>query len=274
MAPTSIDALAGAQLSAYDACRPLAPPSATDPDFDLATAYRVLARIREAREHRGERMVGRKIGFTNRNIWPEYGVDSPIWAPVYDTTLVEADTKPVVDFRLERTRSPRIEPEIAFGLRAPIAAGTHDPDRILASVAWVAPAFEIVDCLYPDWKFEVQDTVAHQGLHAALILGGKVKLDAMPLADWVTALRDCRAALFRNGAVADRGTSANALGYPAAAVAFLADVLAGQPQFEPLAAGEVVTTGTLTAALPIAPGETWRYELEGVALGPLTVRFV
>ena len=67
-------------------------------------------------------------------------------------------------------------------------------------------------------------------------------------------------------------TGANALGHPALALAFLAEVLAGQAQFAPLKAGEIVTTGTLTAALPIAAGETWRFELDGVALAPLSVR--
>jgi 2-oxo-3-hexenedioate decarboxylase len=79
--------------------------------------------------------------------------------------------------------------------------------------------------------------------------------------------------LSRNGVVADRGTGGNALGHPALALAFLADVLAGQSQFEPLAGGEIVTTGTLTAALPISPDETWRYTLDDIALPPLEVRF-
>lgn len=269
----SIALLAGAQLSAYDICRPIAPPSAADPTFDLPMAYRVLARIRQAREHRGERMVGRKVGFTNRNIWPEYGVDSPIWAPVYDTTLVEAAADPS-DFSLRRTRAPRIEPEIAFGLRSDLGAEMREPARILEAVEWVAPAFEIVDCLYPDWKFRVQDTVAQQGLHAALILGNRVALPRTATAHWSACLRDCRAVLSCNGAVAARGVGANALGHPALALAFVADVLAGQPQFEPLAAGEIVTTGTLTAALPISAGEIWRFELDAAELRPLSVRFV
>ncbi|MNC86787.1 hypothetical protein D3C83_24670 [compost metagenome] len=40
--------------------------------------------------------------------------------------------------------------------------------------------------------------------------------------------------------------------------------LARQPQFDALAAGEVITTGTLTAALPIGPGETWSSEYGGL----------
>lgn len=267
-----LQSLAREQLNAYDRCRPIEPPSATDPLFDLERAYQVLALICDERGRRGERMVGRKIGFTNRNIWPEYGVDSPIWAPVYDTTLVE-EAGDRVEVALARMYSPRIEPEIAFGLRSSVNAADREPERILGAVAWVAPAYEVVDCLYPDWKFRVQDTVAQQGLHGALILGRRVALQPEALAEWAQQLRDCRATLSRNGDVAARGIGANALGHPALALAFLAEVLARQPQFEPLAAGEIVTTGTLTAALPVAAGETWRYELEGIALSPLSVRF-
>lgn len=263
---------AEAQLAAYDRVEPIAPPSASDPGFDLRQGYAVLARVLAERQRRGERLVGRKIGFTNRNIWPQYGVDSPIWAPVYDTTLV-AQRPGLVEFSLTRTRSPRLEPELAFGLRGGVASGLREPERILEAVEWVAPAFEVVDCLYPDWKFRVQDTVAQQGLHAALILGPQVALRPDRIADWAARLQECRASLARNGEIVERGTGSNALEHPALALAFLADVLAGQPEFAPLAAGEVVTTGTLTAALPIAPGETWRFELQGIELAPLTVRF-
>lgn len=55
----------------------------------------------------------------------------------------------------------------------------------------------------------------------------------------------------------DRGIGANALDHPALALAFLADILTQQAAFDPLAAGEIITTGTLTKALPINAGETW-----------------
>ncbi|MNC92426.1 hypothetical protein D3C83_88520 [compost metagenome] len=62
----------------------------------------------------------------------------------------------------------------------------------------------------------------------------------------------------------DRGVGSNALDHPALALAFLADIVARQPQFDALAAGEVVTTGTLTAALPLRAGETWNSEYGGL----------
>jgi 2-keto-4-pentenoate hydratase len=74
-----------------------------------------------------------------------------------------------------------------------------------------------------------------------------------------------------NGQIRDRGVGSNALDHPALALGFLADILATQPQFAPLAAGEIITTGTLTAALPIVAGETWTSEISGPSIRPLTL---
>jgi 2-keto-4-pentenoate hydratase len=89
----------------------------------------------------------------------------------------------------------------------------------------------------------------------------------------VNRLRDCQVTLRRDGTITDRGVGANALGHPALALAFLADIVARQPQFDPLTAGEIVTTGTLTAALPIAPGETWTTDYAGLPISGLTIGF-
>jgi 2-oxo-3-hexenedioate decarboxylase len=51
----------------------------------------------------------------------------------------------------------------------------------------------------------------------------------------------------------------------------LARVLAEQPGARPVEAGEIVTTGTLTPALPIVPGESWSTEIEGIDLPATSV---
>ena len=79
--------------------------------------------------------------------------------------------------------------------------------------------------------------------------------------------------LWKNGVLADSGVGANALGHPCGALAFLAQLLTRQPDFAPLAPGEVITTGTLTAALPIGAGETWATGTTGIDLPALSVRF-
>ena len=73
--------------------------------------------------------------------------------------------------------------------------------------------------------------------------------------------------------VIDRGTGANVLGSPALALAHLARVLAAQPEAPPLAAGEIVTTGTVTDAWPVARGQTWSSDYGELGLPGLTLRF-
>jgi 2-oxo-3-hexenedioate decarboxylase len=64
------------------------------------------------------------------------------------------------------------------------------------------------------------------------------------------------------------------LGGPVSALRHLVDLLARDQVNPPLAAGEIVTTGMLTRALPLSTGETWTTELTGVGLDGISVRFV
>ena len=81
---TELQAIAAEASAALDTCRQISPFSARLSAFNLDDAYRVTAAIRQMRERRGEMPVGRKIGFTNRTVWAEYG---PIWGYVYNRTV-------------------------------------------------------------------------------------------------------------------------------------------------------------------------------------------
>lgn len=250
-------------LDALDHGRSIASIVKRDPGFGWNEGYAAAAEILRLRRARGERTIGRKIGFTNRNIWAEYGATAPIWAHVYDRTVVVAKRNRAT-LSLTGSVRPRLEPEIAFKLSAPLAAGVTEPEQVLQSIEWFSASFEIVDCHFADWKFHSADSAADFALHWRLIVGAPCAVRAQEIPALAAQLRECRVALSRNGEVRDRGVGANALGHPAAAIAHLAAVLARQPQFEPLAAGEIITTGTLTAALPIAAGERWASDYAGL----------
>jgi 2-oxo-3-hexenedioate decarboxylase len=64
------------------------------------------------------------------------------------------------------------------------------------------------------------------------------------------------------------------LGSPLLALAHLIEVLADLPGHPPLAAGELVTTGTLTAALPVEPGQTWTTRVSGLVAAPLELQLM
>ncbi len=266
------DGIARELLAILDARRQIAPLSARKAGLDLATAYRTTAAVRRLRETRGERVVGRKIGFTNRTIWDEYDVHAPIWGYVYDTTFHDLAHLGGA-FDLSRVVEPRIEPEIAFGMsRAPEPG--MDERSLLDCIGWVAHGFEIVQSLFPAWRFQAADTVAAFGLHGALMLGPRTTITAADRDDWHERLAAFEITLLRDGIATDHGHSANVLGGgPLAALRHLLQVLAADPQSPPLAAGEVVTTGTLTKALPIAAGESWSTRLSGLDLPGATVVF-
>jgi 2-oxo-3-hexenedioate decarboxylase len=265
-----IAAIATEALASLDSGRQIASISARHPDFTLDDAYRVTAAMRDARLARGERVLGRKIGFTNRAIWAEYNVYAPIWGHVYDRTLRNlADIGGV--FPLAGLAEPRIEPEIVFGLAAAPKPGMDDAD-LLATIAWVAHGFEIVQSIFPDWKFTPADTVAANGLHGALLIGPRVPI-AGNADRWLQTLSTFAIDLKCNGAVMDHGHARNVLDGPLKALRHLVGLLAADPNNPPLGEGEIVTTGTLTRALPIAAGETWSTELSGVALPAISIRF-
>lgn len=268
---TTIDpqAIAAEALAALDQHRQIAPFSARYEGFDLAAAYRAAAHVRAARSARGELPVGRKIGFTNRTIWAEYDVWAPIWGDVYDRTA--RDVPAAGDtFPLDGLAEPRIEPEIVFGL-AKAPAADMDAAALLDCIEWVAHGFEIVQSIFPGWKFTAPDTVAAFGLHAALLIGPRHEV-APRRDEWLSTLPSFQIDLLCDGVIVDRGHAANVLDGPLAALRHLVEVLSNDPAQPPLAAGEIVTTGTLTRAFPIAPGQTWATALHGIALDGISVR--
>jgi len=262
-------AIAGEALAAMDRGRQVAPFTGRPPGLDMSGAYRVVAALRRLRHTRGERPAGRKIGFTNRRLWAEYGVDAPIWGDMYDTTVIDAD-RGGAEFALGRLGEPKIEPEIAFGLAAAPEAGM-DEAALAGCIGWAAQGFEIVHSIYPGWRFRAPDAVAGLGMHGALVLGPRVALADHPGTDWPAALADFSLELVRNGAVADAGHARDVLGSPLTALRHLVELLEGDPDNPPLAPGEIATTGSLTRALPVAPGEEWQTRIAGLPLPNLAL---
>jgi 2-oxo-3-hexenedioate decarboxylase len=267
----AIDAWADRLFAALKSGTPIAPLS-SDPAFDVAAGYAVLQRLHARRRAEGDRPLGRKIGFTNRTLWARYGVDRPMWSHVWEESVLFArDGEATVP--LAGLLEPRIEPEIVFRLAAPLS-DDGDPERVLQAVEWIAPGFEIVQSVFPGWKFGTPDCTAAFGLHGRLVVGTPVALDAENRRVFAQRLTTFELALRRGDEVIDRGTGANVLDSPVNALSHLRALVAAQPDSPPLAAGEIITTGTVTDAWPVAPGQRWSSDCGELGLAPLSVRFV
>lgn len=238
------------------------------PGLTPEAGYAAARALHAHRLASGWKPAGRKIGFTNRTLWARYGVYEPMWGMVYDRTFIQAENDRAA-VRLEGLVQPRIEPEICFKLRHRPEAS--DIAELVSCIEWMAHAVEIVQCHHPDWKVTIADCCADNGLHGRLIVGTPVKLNDVP--GLVEKLPLAEARLFQGERLVDRGVGANVLGSPLIALGFLVDVLKRQPEAPPLAAGEIITTGVLTDAHPVAPGEAWHTELAGLPLRGLTIVF-
>ena len=267
--PDRIAALAEDLLSARDSGRQRPPLSDTEDAFGWDDAHAIAARIRTLRIASGETPVGRKIGFTNRTLWPRYSVNGPIWGDMFDRSVIQLDAAQATVY-LPRVPEPRIEPEIVFGFGATPASGMSDAE-LLDCIEWVAHGFEIVTSVYPGWTFAAADCQAAFGLHGALLVGPR-----QPLARMGDAPAETLAALeltLTGGEVRAEGRGTDVLGGPLQALRFLLDGLDKTPGETPLKAGDIVTTGTLTDAMPVAPGDRWQTELRGCDLPGLDVTF-
>ena len=267
-ASTSRTDLAGALLEARDGARRLALPSAADAAFDVPAAYRIADEIRRRRIARGERPLGYKIGFTNRGIWPRYGVYGPMWGPVWDTTVTQlAGTEHTAS--LAGLVQPRLEPEIMFGLRQAPRAGMSAPE-LVDCIEWVAHGFEIVHTHFDDWRFQAADTVADFALHGRLLVGPKVPIDRFGEPQAELAALDVE--LSRDGSVVETGNASIVLDGPLDALRIWVEAMHAQPMRWPIVAGDIVSTGTITDAWPLEPGQTWQTRLSDPRLAGLTLK--
>ena len=258
--------------TAQDRCLPLAQITAQYPGFDAASAYASADLIHAMRLSEGARPVGRKIGFTNPAMWTQYGVSAPIWGYVYDTTVTYLDDAAVTqNCSLRGLAHPKIEPEIIFHFHSTPPQGA-DVDAVLACIDWVAHGFELVQSHYPGWKFQAPDAIADGGLHAKLVVGERHLVNTLG-ENLKDKLATFTLALSSDGQLKETGKGANVLGNPLQALVHLMQVLKTQPLYQPLQGNELVTTGTVTSAYSVQPGQVWRSAIDGMALSGLSVAF-
>lgn len=238
--PAEGDSLADALLRA-EAAGTMVEAAHEARDLTMDEAYEVGAEIAGRRLRGGWRFRGWKVGFTNREIWPRWGLDRPMVAPVYRETVFDVGRGPgrggegagaPLEVPAGRRAALRIEVEVVFGFLGAggppgVGAGSTGVDALPAVVdaapAWVALGAELVDCHYPGWELHPARSVADFGLHAGLVVGPRVA----PLSPGLLrALDGVAARLSAGGEVLAEGVGHAVLGGPANVLAELRGPLA------------------------------------------------
>ncbi|QIL79668.1 4-oxalocrotonate decarboxylase [Diaphorobacter sp. HDW4A] len=209
--------------------------------FNLVEAYEIQRASIARRIERGEKMVGIKLGFTSRAKMIQMGVDSLIWGLLTDAMLEEEGA--VVD--LKRYIHARVEPEVCFITKKSI----DGPLTSLEAVDYleaVAPAMELIDSRYRNFKFTLEDVVADNCSSAGLVVG--------PWSRNFDALANAGVRMQINGRNAQVGSTAAILGQPLRSIVQASRLLHGAEMSLP--AGSLIMAGAATAAEALAPGVT------------------
>jgi 2-oxo-3-hexenedioate decarboxylase len=220
-----------------------------DPDGNLSLedAYRVQAESIHMRVERGERRVGVKMGFTSRAKMVQMGLSDVIWGRLTDAMQIEEGTS--ID--LPRFVHARCEPEIAFVLKRSLDGDVTGP-QALAAVEAIAPAIEVIDSRYKDFKFSLPEVIADNASSSGFVIGAwrDPKIDFSNLGLTVNI----------DGRVVQVGSTAALLGHPLRSLVAAARLSARAG--EPLQAGWIVMAGGATPAEWIKPGQYVSVDME------------
>lgn len=223
---------------------------------ELARAYEIQKASIARRYERGERRIGIKMGFTSRAKMVQMGINEMIWGRLTSGMLVEDGG--TIDFA--RFVHPRAEPEIAFLLKAALP-GKVTAAAALAAVDGIAPALEIIDSRYENFKFSLTDVVADNSSSSALVVGSW----SNPAIDFSNL-----GMIFAiNGVVKQIGSTAAILGHPIRSLVAAARL--AEAAGEPLQAGDIVLAGGATAAEALLPGQHVRLEAQAIGRVEFTV---
>lgn len=227
------------------------PQMAAANNMTLEEAYEIQRMSIQMRVERSEKITGYKLGFTSKAKMEQMGVHDLIWGILTgEMELQQGET-----VNLNRWIHPRVEPEIAFRVSKGISKKLTLAD-LPEYLDAMAPALEIIDSRYENFKFSLEDVVADNCSSTGYVIG-----DWQPLS---TDISDLRMDLLVNSEVIESASSAAILENPLQSVVELSRLatIAGLT----IKKGQVILAGAATAAVFIKPSQTLTAKVEKMGI--------
>ncbi len=230
------------------------------PEMTYEDAYDIQWTARAAKEARGTKIVGMKMGLTSQAKMKQMGVPNPCYGYLADYFAYGDGA----EIKIDELIHPKVEAEIAFVLKDDLTGpGCHIGD-VLAATDFVMPAVEIIDSRYKDFKFDLKSVIADNSSSSRYVSGGRArKVEDLDL-------KTLGVVMEINGEVVQLGAGAAVLGHPATAIAMLANMMAERGEI--LKAGSYILSGAITAAMTVKKGDNVTVKFQD--LGTLTMKFV
>jgi 2-oxo-hept-3-ene-1,7-dioate hydratase len=256
----TITALA-AELAQAERTRSVIPRiTARYPDATIEDSYAIQGVWRDSQLAAGRTLVGRKIGLTSKAMQQATGITEPDYGVMFDDTVYRTGAEIPVD----HFSNVRIEVELAFALKTPLAGPDCTLEDALAAIDYAVPALEVLNSHIELEGRTIVDTISDNAAYGAMVLGDvHMRPDEIDLR-WVPGV------LSRNGQIEETGVAAGVLGHPATGVAWLANKFHQHGQR--LQAGEVILAGSFTRPMWVQRGDAVRCDYR--EMGTIECRFV
>ncbi|WP_431802687.1 2-keto-4-pentenoate hydratase [Microbacterium sp. bgisy203] len=259
LTPTQIAEIAD-ELAVADRAHTVIPRiTARYPDATVEDAYAIQGVWRDRMTASGRTLVGRKIGLTSKAMQQATGITEPDYGVMFDDTVYPTGAT----IRAAEFSNVRIEVELAFVLKAPLAGPGCTLDDALAAIDYAVPALEVLNSHIELEGRTIVDTISDNAAYGAMVLGDVHRRPDEIDLRWVPGV------LSRNGEIEETGVAMGVLGHPATGVAWLANKVAAHG--DRLEAGEIILAGSFTRPMWVAAGDEIRCDYG--PMGVITCRF-
>jgi len=214
------------------------------PQLTFAEAYVIQEKLIERKEQEGAKRIGLKLGLTSKAKQQMMGVHEAIYGYLTDDMLA-LEWEPI---KYSELIHPKAEPEIAFLIGEDLQGTNVTAADVLRATRYVAPAIEVIDSRYLDFKFTLADVIADNCSSARFVVGSQWRSPAG------LDLANLGMVMSKNGEVATVGTSAAVLGHPATSVAWAVNKLGAIGKG--LNKGDIVLSGAISEAIAFEPGDS------------------
>lgn len=229
------------------------------PGSTVEDAYAIQGVWRDKNIAAGRRLVGRKIGLTSKAMQQATGITEPDYGVMFDDTVYRSGA----DIDASQFSNVRVEVELAFVLKQPLAGAGCTLEDALAAIDYAVPALEVLNSHIELEGRTIVDTISDNAAYGAMVLGDVHKRPDEIDLRWVPGV------LSRNGEIEETGVAAGVLGHPATGVAWLANKFAQHGAR--LEAGEIILAGSFTRPMWVNAGDDVLCDYG--PMGTITCRF-
>ncbi len=231
------------------------------PALTVMEAYEIQDGLLERRlQEKGAKTIGVKLGLTSKAKQKMMGVDEAIYGYLH-SDMLELEWEPVDSSELIH---PKAEPEIAFMLGEDLQGVDVTAEDVMRATKYVAPALEVIDSRYKDFRFTLVDVIADNCSSIKFVVGSK----------WVSPetidVGNIGMVMSKNGKVEQTGSSAAVLGHPATAIAWAVNELGARGKG--LKKGDIILSGAMSEAIAFEAGDTIVADFDGLGTVSMSVK--